>query len=84
MTATSNSIDRTFIAELESLLAQHPGVSYAIEATNKHKKLRLHYEGRSKLVVMSSTTNDRRAIKNRICDTKRMLRELLDAQVCNA
>lgn len=82
--AGSASIERAFTDELERLLAEYPGVSYEIETTSKHKKLRLHYEGRSKLVVMSSTTNDRRAVKNRICDTKRMLRELLDAQVCNA
>lgn len=52
------------------------GAVYTFEPTSSHVKVRLRYEGREKLVVMSSSASDWRALKNKIRDVRHALHAL--------
>jgi hypothetical protein len=52
------------------------GATFTFEPTSKHIKVRLYYKGGSKLVIMSATTSDWRAEKNRIRDVRHAIASL--------
>lgn len=58
--------------ELESW----PGVTMTEEEGSKHGKLTLHYKGESRLVVVSNTPSDSRALPNHIALVRREIRAL--------
>jgi hypothetical protein len=55
------------------------GAVYTFEPTSNHIKVRLQYGGREKLVVMSTTASDWRALKNKIRDVRHALYALKEA-----
>lgn len=52
------------------------GVEFDFTPTSKHIKVRLRKDGKERLVVMSASASDRRAIMNRARDVRRAVREL--------
>ena len=52
------------------------GVEFDFTPTSKHIKVRLRRGGTERLVVMSTSASDRRAIMNRARDVRRAVREL--------
>lgn len=58
--------------ELESW----PGVTMTEDEGGKHGKLTLHYKGESRLVVVSNTPSDSRALPNHIALVRREIRAL--------
>lgn len=52
------------------------GITYEFEPSHKHLKVRFTYGHQKKLVVMSSTTSDWRAFKNKIRDVRHAVHEL--------
>lgn len=55
------------------------GVAFNVEISRKHLKVRLTKDGKERLVVMSSSASDHRAIMNRARDVRRAVRELTGA-----
>lgn len=52
------------------------GVEFDFTPTSKHIKVRLRKDGKERLVVMSTSASDHRAIMNRARDVRRAVREL--------
>lgn len=52
------------------------GVEFDFTPTSKHIKVRLRKDGKERLVVMSASASDHRAIMNRARDVRRAVREL--------
>lgn len=52
------------------------GVEFDFTPTNKHVKVRLRKGSNERLVVMSTSASDHRAIMNRARDVRRAVREL--------
>lgn len=52
------------------------GVEFDFTPTSKHIKVRLRKGGKERLVVMSTSASDHRAIMNRARDVRRAVREL--------
>lgn len=67
-----SEVEQAAIAEL--LL--WPGVTAVVEQGRKHVKVTLHFEGRSRFVIRSSTLSDHRGVRNHVGDIKRTLRLL--------
>lgn len=55
------------------------GVEFDFTPTSKHIKVRLRKGGKERLVVMSTSASDHRAIMNRARDVRRAVRELTGA-----
>jgi hypothetical protein len=55
------------------------GVEFDFTPTSKHIKVRLRKDGKERLVVMSTSASDHRAIMNRARDVRRAVRELTGA-----
>ena len=56
------------------------GIAYILEPTSKHLKVRLNYGEKTRLVVMSSTASDYRAIKNKIRDVRHAVHSLKEME----
>lgn len=54
-------------------------VTYTFTPTSKHNKVRLALGERSRLVVMSASTSDYRALKNQIRDVRHAIHALTGA-----
>jgi hypothetical protein len=52
------------------------GVEFDFTPSSKHIKVRLRKDGKERLVVMSASASDHRAIMNRARDVRRAVREL--------
>jgi len=52
------------------------GVEFDFTPSSKHVKVRLRRDGKERLVVMSTSASDHRAIMNRARDVRRAVREL--------
>jgi len=52
------------------------GVEFDFTPYKKHIKVRLRKGGQERLVVMSASASDRRALMNRIRDVRKAVREL--------
>lgn len=52
------------------------GVQYEMEKTSKHTKLHLFHAGKKRMVILSTSTSDHRANKNRIRDIRRTLSDM--------
>lgn len=52
------------------------GVTYTFEPSSKHIKVRLSYNSKERLVVMSSTASDYRALKNKVRDVRHAVHAL--------
>jgi len=52
------------------------GVEFDFTPSSKHVKVRLRKDGKERLVVMSTSASDHRAIMNRARDVRRAVREL--------
>lgn len=52
------------------------GVEFDFTPSSKHIKVRLRKDGKERLVVMSTSASDHRAIMNRARDVRRAVREL--------
>lgn len=70
---------REIIAAIDNEL-EGTGIWYSFEPTSKHIKVRFNYGERTKMVVMSSTTSDWRAFKNKIRDVRHAVHELTGAE----
>ena len=55
------------------------GVEFDFTPSSKHIKVRLRKAGKERLVVMSASASDHRAIMNRARDVRRAVRELTGA-----
>ena len=52
------------------------GIHYEIQQTSRHTKVHLHYNDRSRYVIVAASPSDHRAILNQKQDVKRIVREL--------
>lgn len=68
---------RTIKDFVEPELRSWPGVSFTVEKPGKgHPRIVMHYRGRSRFVVVSSTSGDNRGGLNLITNVRRELNEL--------
>lgn len=53
------------------------GVTYVLEPTSRHLKVRLTHNDKSQYVVMSTSPSDERALKNQRRDVRRVVQTLV-------
>lgn len=69
-------MSKELIAATERELLEWTGVSMTQETTGKHSKIILHYGNQTRLVVISKTPGDFRALPNHLATVRRELRAL--------
>lgn len=67
-------MNRHYLAETERECAAWPDASCEPEEGSKHGRIILRYKGESRMIVVSNTPSDARAIKNHLALVKRELR----------
>lgn len=69
-------MNKHYLAETQREIVDWPGTTITQENAGKHGRIILHYKGESRIVVVSNTPSDARAIKNHIATVRRELRGL--------
>jgi len=62
--------------KLHKELRAWPGVTYEVDNTSHHPKLRVRYAGTERFLPFSSTSVDERGVRNKVSQLRRLLREL--------
>lgn len=68
-------IEQAIRAELD----RHPGVAYDFVHRGRHPAVVLSSGGNSRFVTYSGTTTELRAVRNKLCDLRRAVREITSA-----
>jgi hypothetical protein len=63
--------------EIEREVARFPGVRIEFEEGGRHIRAKVSFREGSRIVTISSTASDHRALKNQIGDVRRAIRELM-------
>jgi hypothetical protein len=63
--------------EIEREVARFPGVRVTFEEGGRHIRAKVTFREGSRIVTISSTASDCRALRNQIADVRRAIRELM-------
>ncbi len=69
-------MNKQYLAETQREISEWPDVSMTQEAGGKHDRVILHYQGESRIVVVSNSPSDVRGIKNHVSLVRRILKDM--------